>query len=144
MYKNFGIYGLFLLLVVILLVNPRVIYNCYNNILGRICLIGIIVFLTAHNVTLGLLSVLCLIIASNMFFIEGMTIGDDAQTDKDKSDSESNDDAKKITVVSGVDRQTIHETIQPKSSNSLPIITSESNDAGPYDTEESSKKYTVL
>ena len=137
MYKHIGIYSIFLLLVAVLLVNPRIIYNSYNNILGRICLIGIIVFLTVHNVTLGLLSVLCLIIASNMFFIEGMTIGDDTQTiDKD--------DAKKITVVSGVDRQTIHETIQPKSSNTLPIITGESDDVGPYDTKESANNFTVL
>lgn len=97
MYKTFGILGLFLLLVIILIINPRVIHSAYNNILGRIILIGIIIFFSMNNVTLGLFAALCLIIASDMFFIQGSynlfeglenintdtsgsTIGDDTQT----------------------------------------------------------------
>ena len=123
MYKNFEIYGLFLLLVVVLLIKPRVIYDLYNNILGRLILIGIVVFLTTNNITLGLLSALCLIIASNMFFIEGMTIGDD--TDSSDSSNSSNkiqvnthhEDKDKV----GVDRQSIQEAVAAKSSDTLPI-----------------------
>ena len=84
MYKKHGMFGLFLLLVVILIIKPRVFYNLYNHILGRVLLIGVILFFTVCNVTLGLFAALCLIIASNMFFIEGLdnlnsgtTIGDD-------------------------------------------------------------------
>ena len=96
MYKTFGILGLFLLLVIILIINPLVIHTAYNNILGRIILIGIIIFFSMNSVTLGLLAALCLIIASNMFFngsfieglenintnsnTSGLTIGDDTQT----------------------------------------------------------------
>jgi hypothetical protein len=97
MYKTFGILGLFLLLVIILIINPLVIHTAYNNILGRIILIGIVIFCSMNNVTLGLLAALCLIIASNMFFTQGsynlfeglenintntsgLTIGDDTQT----------------------------------------------------------------
>jgi hypothetical protein len=46
-------------------------------------LIGVVLFFTMNNVTLGLLTALCLIIASNMFFMEGLTnlsgltVGDD-------------------------------------------------------------------
>jgi hypothetical protein len=58
MYKKHGILGLFLLLVVILIVNPRVFYNLYNNILGRVLLIGVILFFTTFNVTLGLFAAL--------------------------------------------------------------------------------------
>lgn len=78
MYKKFGVLGLFLMLILILMVNPLVIYNIYDNILGRVILIMVIIFLTIHNVTLGLLAALCLIIASNMYFIEGLeNMGDD-------------------------------------------------------------------
>lgn len=97
MYKTFEILGLFLLLVIILIINPLVIHTAYNNILGRIILIGIVIFCSMNNVTLGLLAALCLIIASNMFFTQssynlfeglenlntstsGLTIGDDTQT----------------------------------------------------------------
>jgi len=89
MYEKHGILGLFLLLVIALVLKPRVLFNLHRNILGRVLLIGIVLFFTMFNVTLGLLSALCLIIASNMFFMEGMdnidssmiqpglTIGDD-------------------------------------------------------------------
>ena len=134
MYKNYGIAGLFLLLVATLIVKPRVFYNLYNHILGRVLLIGVVIFFTLCNVTLGLLAALCLIVASNMFLIEGLdnlhsstgtTIGDDnALTSSDAkltvtTKAESKDkDGQKINELDaqGVDRQTIHETIQAKSS----------------------------
>ena len=68
-----GILGLFLLLVIILMLKPRVLFNLYNNILGRVVLIGVVLFFTTCNITLGLLAALCLIIVSNMFFMEGLT-----------------------------------------------------------------------
>jgi hypothetical protein len=83
MYNKHGILGLFILLVIILMLKPRVIFNLHNNILGRVVLIGVVLFFTMNNVTLGLLTALCLIIASNMFFMEGLTnlsgltVGDD-------------------------------------------------------------------
>lgn len=105
MYKTFGILGLFVLLVIILVVNPRVIHTIYNNILGRVVLIGLIIFLTMNNVTLGLLAALCLIIASNMFFTQGsynlfegleninnsgVTIGDDTSSSTTTSSNKIN------------------------------------------------------
>ena len=137
MYQKHGISGLFLLLVVILIVKPRVFYNLYNHILGRVLLIGVVIFFTLCNVTLGLLAALCLIVASNMFLIEGLdnlhsstgtTIGDDnALTSSDAkltvtTKAESKDkDGQKINELDaqGVDRQTIHETIQAKSSKTI-------------------------
>ena len=72
MYKKCGLLGLFMFLVITLMVKPRIIYDIYDNILGRFVIIAIIIFLTTHNVTLGLLAALCLIISSNMFFTEGL------------------------------------------------------------------------
>jgi hypothetical protein len=144
MYKNLGIYGPFVLLVLFLLVKPRVIYNVYNNILGRVCLIGLVIFLTINNITLGLLSALCLIIASNMFFIEGMTIGSDDTDDTDDDTTKdttkvlTKDVVKDVVKDAGVDRQSIHEAIAAKSSATLPTSTENftSENVGPNDTEK--------
>jgi hypothetical protein len=171
MYQKHGIVGLFLLLVAILIVKPRVFYNLYNHILGRVLLIGVIIFFTTFNVTLGLFAALCLIIASNMFFIEGLsnlnegdamikpgtTIGDDNEvssssdakltvTTKAKDrDKGSKGDGSKISELQeqaeeqGVDRQTIHETIQAKSSKTIPTNPASfaSEDVSPSETTSS-------
>lgn len=82
MYKKCGILGLFMFLVIILMVNPRIIHNMYNNILGRVVLIVFVIFFTINNITLGLLAALCLIIALNMFFMEGLENMDDTEMKK--------------------------------------------------------------
>ena len=129
MYKKHGILGLFLLLIVILVLKPKFILNMYNNILGRVLLIGLVLFFTTYNVALGLLAALCLIIVSNMFFMEGldnMTIGDDNVVSPDEakikvSTRAEKEEKEKEEEVVGVDRQRVHETIQPKSSKTIPV-----------------------
>ena len=146
MYNNCGSFGLFLLLVILLILKPKVLFNLYRNILGRLVLIGLVIFLTMFNVTLGLLAALCLIIASNMFFMEGFnneTIGDDnvdgSSSDgttisvetKDKAKDKANAKANKLSEIQsqaqakmeeqGVDKSSIHESIQAKSSKTIPV-----------------------
>ena len=83
-----GILILFVLLVIILAINPKLIKQMYNNILGRLLILLAIIFCAMNNVTLGLLLTLCLIILLNRYntFTEGLdtmgittpqTIGDD-------------------------------------------------------------------
>ena len=165
MYKKYGIFGLFLLLVVILVIKPRVIFNLYNNILGRVVLIGVVLFFTISNITLGLLAALCLIIVSNMFFMEGMdnlnsmdksmiqsglTIGDDnavspsgtqiqvttkdqIKTKVEAKDGSTISELQSQAAAQGVDRQTVQETIQAKSSKTIPVDKSnfKSDDVSP-------------
>jgi len=79
-----GLGFLFTMLVVVLIVSPRSINNMYNNILGRVGLIALIIFFSMHNVTLGLLVALCIIVASNMYMFEGFdnaSIGTGANID---------------------------------------------------------------
>jgi hypothetical protein len=160
MYKKHGILGLFLLLVVILVLKPGIILNMYDNILGRVVLIGIVVFFTTCNVALGLLAALCLIIVSNVFLMvrsnmegltnldngtmiqPGLTIGDDNVSSADTNDKLKvitkakatgitiTGDGSKLSEIQaqaeeeeekGVDRQTLQETIQSKSSKSIPV-----------------------
>ena len=72
--KTKCIVSLFAGLAIILAINPKVINNVYNNVLGRIVLLAIIIFLSMNNVTLGLLVALVLIIVLNEYstFTEGM------------------------------------------------------------------------
>ena len=69
--KMHGLGVIFTMLVVVLIVSPSTINNMYNNILGRVGLIALIIFFAMHNVTLGLLTALCVIVASNMSMVEG-------------------------------------------------------------------------
>jgi hypothetical protein len=149
MYKKVGILGLFVLLVIILMLKPRVLFNLHKNILGRVVLIGVILFFTTCNVTLGLLSALCLIIVSNMFFTEGLnnlsglTVGDDnmdgslnngntisvetkeqakanAKTIVTSKDGAKISELQEQAQTGGVDRTSIRDSIESKSSKSIP------------------------
>ena len=79
------LFALFAVLFVILATNPQKVNHVYNSILGRLILIGVVIFFTMNNTTLGLLVALTIISASNQFgffnFREGMesstTIGED-------------------------------------------------------------------
>jgi len=78
---------LFIVLVIIILIDPRWIYNLYDKFIGRLILLIVLVFFATHNTTLGLLVVLALIIVLEQYttFSEGLdmmgntapTIGDD-------------------------------------------------------------------
>jgi hypothetical protein len=148
MYKNNGILGLFLILVVAMILNPKVLFNLYNNILGRIVLIGMVLFFTMFNVTLGLFGALCLIIASNMFLMEGLdnltegldnlTVGEDnipssgrvsvETKEKVRSNAETKAAGSDLTIgdlqaqaqSGGIDKESIHNSIQSMSSKSIP------------------------
>jgi len=81
-----SVMAMFVVLLLILVANPMTVNSIYNTILGRIALIGIVVFFSMNNVTLGLLVALAIISALNQFgsFVEGMetmdapvTIGED-------------------------------------------------------------------
>ena len=73
--KTAGIISLFVFLAIILAINPSIINNVYNTMLGRLVLILVIIFLSMNNVTLGLLVALVLIIVLNEYgsLTEGLT-----------------------------------------------------------------------
>ncbi len=83
--KTQSIGALFVALVIILAVSPKVVNNIYSSILGRLFLVCVVIFFTMNNATLGLLAALAIITASNQFgsFVEGMenqtpiTVGED-------------------------------------------------------------------
>ena len=75
--KIHGLGFLLMVLVVVLIIDPRMIHNMYSNILGRVVLIGIVIFFSMNNLTLGLLIALAVIAASNQFapFVEVAATG---------------------------------------------------------------------
>jgi hypothetical protein len=128
--KMKSISALFIALIIILIVSPRTIHNVYNSILGRVVLIGIVIFFSMNNLTLGLLIALAVIAASNQFapFVEGMeTIGEDNTTVKGTQPVLTGDAAKKLEEAKkkaeelGVDKEDIKNAIASKESKSIPL-----------------------
>jgi hypothetical protein len=142
--KTKSIGALFVALVIILAVNPRVINNIYSSILGRLFLVCVVIFFAMNNTTLGLLVALAIITASNQFgsFVEGMdnmdttptTIGEEnvdttggqtvltkgavADTVK-KRISDLKQSAADGTI--GVDKEDIKTAIMARDSKQLPL-----------------------
>lgn len=144
--KSIGV--LFVALIIILAVNPKIINNIYSSILGRLFLVCVVIFFAMNNTTLGLLVALGIITASNQFgsFVEGMdnqeptTIGEDnvASTGPIKvlskdavkqklSDLKSHADTEDDTNI-GVDKIDIAKNMMPKNSNQIPVDKSSSDE----------------
>ena len=125
---------LFLVVIIILAVIPKIVHQFYNTILGRVLLISIVIYFTMNNMTLGLITALVIITASNQFgsFVEGMenngeTIGDDnsntnvdSVTQKILTKSEAIKD-KKNEANAGFDKEDIKAAIASKDSKTIPI-----------------------
>ena len=129
--KTKGIVALFVLLTIILAVNPKAVNDLYTTVLGRVFLVGIVVFLSMNHTILGLLVALTIIAGLNQFgsFVEGMenqvptTIGDDNQ-----STSSSNKvivTTKRLSELksdtAGVDKEDIKMAIMAKDSKQIPV-----------------------
>ena len=131
--KTHGLCFLFTLLIIVLIVSPRSLNNLYNNTLGRLALIALIIFFAMNNVTLGLLAALCVIIASNMYMFEGFEGMSDEDKDKLKNKvttatTSTTDPATSSTTTTsvpsttdGVDKEAIKNAIQAKASNTITV-----------------------
>lgn len=114
--------GLLFVLFLILVIQPSFLNNLYSTILGRILLIVVVLFFAMNNVTLGLLSALIIIISSNMFFMEGLDNMDPTTTTTTMPSADKIQEVKdKVKDATGVDLETIKDTIQSKESATLPI-----------------------
>ena len=125
--KSQSIGALFLALVLILGLNPKIINNIYDNILGRIFLICVVIFFSINSVTLGLLVVLIIIIASNQFgsFTEGFEQKEQANEQKKQLNekkeqlNEKKIKEEKAEEPPGVNLQDLKTTIMSKDSNTI-------------------------
>lgn len=141
--KIHGLFLLFVLLVLVLVINPKIIKNIYNSFLGRIILIIIVLFFAMNSMTLGLLTALVFIIASNMIFREGLegnmdstinisdptssskiTIESTSSSDNSSKDKEKTEGAgvsiTDDTLVTQVDSNTLPVNLPGSSENVIP------------------------
>lgn len=104
--------------IIILAIFPRMVHQGYNTMLGRLLLIGVVLYFSVMNITLGLLMALVIMGSSNQFnpFVEGMTIGDD------------NEEKEKPKKEVGVDKEDIKIAVMSKNSNSIPVIAESSDE----------------
>jgi len=157
-----GSLAILLGMVITLAINPRMIYSIYDNILGRLVLICIVVFLSMNSTTLGLLATLIIIMSLNQFstFVEGMenaeqTIGEDNVPNtgniKVLTKSAVKDGTEQTTgtgqtiselkeTAAGVDKEDIKMAIAPKSEKAFPQATSGSTENTMPATEATLKK----
>jgi hypothetical protein len=121
-----GIGMLFVVLISILTLNPHFVNNMYNSFLGRIVLIGTVIFFAKNSVTLGLLSVLVIIAALNQFgsFVEGMENGTTtpvltaAAVSKVNATNAENIEGEEDV---GIDKEDIKIAIAAKNSKQIPV-----------------------
>jgi len=118
-FKSQIIGSLFLALVVILTLKPKIINNIYNNLLGRVFLICVIIFVSMNNVTLGLLVVLVIITALNQFFEgfepNGQSVNRAVQMNL------NNPNIIKEDGISSINLQDLRNTTMPKDSNTIQV-----------------------
>ena len=146
--KSQSMVALFLALVVSLALNPTIINNIYENVLGRIVLICIVIFFAINNTTLGLLVVLVIIAALNQYgsFTEGFKLNKElkkgekeehsilSKGEPDLTKGEEHDfnplnkhklkkisNLKKEQETTGVNLQDLRNTTMPKDSNTIQV-----------------------
>lgn len=143
--KKEAVIGAFIGLFVALYRNPNSVKILYNSILGRLFLVILVIYFTSNNIILGLIVGLIIIISSNNLYIEGlenMNIDQSKINDAKEKISEIKDKVDpvnfkdKINVTTGIDTETIKESIKAKESNTIPIIINKSSE----NTEPASKE----
>lgn len=142
--KTHGLIVLFIVLILILVINPSFIHNMYSSILGRIILIIVVLFFAMNSMTLGLLVALIFIVFSNMIFArEGLDNMDSTSSPTTTNTALVKDKSKEITPTtvpetnSNVDLETIKNSIQSKPSSTLPTATPGSSENVAPATQES-------
>jgi hypothetical protein len=145
--KNKSIFFIFIILVIILTFNPRMIYNFYKTILGRTVLIGLIVFLAMNNISLALIVSFIIILVLNNYgnFVEGFdnietpdTIGEEnvpitgkqvvytkgakvAAAKKKISELKQANISSTSSSKDGIDTTSLQESVKSVPANSIPV-----------------------
>lgn len=126
-----------LLFLVLILSQSRLFDTLFNTTLGRLILIGIILFLSYFNKILGVIGVLFVIIAFNhsnfRILLEGfedlkanddskVEKDDDSKNDKDDDSKEKEKEKKETVAAEGFDIIGLENNIKRgKQSNSIPV-----------------------
>lgn len=134
----------FILLIIILWINPELVYNLNKSHIGKLIILMVIIFFSSVNIVLGLLIIFVYfaILDKYRYVIEGMeneqtivtndTVGEikENATEKKeekvtKEDKEKNKNKIIISTensnTNGIDIQDIRDSISSKDSNTFPL-----------------------
>jgi hypothetical protein len=145
--------GLFIVLILIFLLSPSLLKNLYSSALGRMILIVFVLFFAMNNVTLGLFTALVVIIAANMGLSEGLENMDSTSIPvipvrdaiKEKVQENQTNQNQVPPMQSGVDLETIKNSIKSQASASLPTTPpTSSEDVAPSSTEPFRSMYSTI
>jgi thiol:disulfide interchange protein len=133
MSKQHTMFALMILLVIVLFIKPEVFRNLYLSVLGRLLLVGAVIFFASNNLLFGLISVLVITIGSDMLIHNGMMEGleninvtttsgaTNVTPDSTISELKQANDEAPANVSGGLDLETIKDAIKPKQSSSIPV-----------------------
>jgi hypothetical protein len=148
----------FILMVIILWINPELIYNLNKSFIGKLIILIIIVFFSSTNIILGLLTtfIYFVILDKYRYVIEGMisedkittnnTIGEIKKNDKMKNNEMKNNEMKNSEIKnnkmknsemknSEMIKQNIKDS-EEKEKNKNKIIISTSNNSNGVDIQD--------
>ena len=117
---------LFILLVLVVFINPNWSTNLYNTILGRLSLVGILTYFAMNNITLALIVALVMIIGFNNFYtnqmygIEGFSSGAQGEANNEVKDKNKKEDKNDVyNNDSPLDYTHLENNIRPKESSAI-------------------------
>lgn len=131
MYKELA---LFILLVLVVFVNPQWATNLYSTILGRLILVAVLTYFAMLNVTLALIVALVMIIGFNNFYtnqmygIEGFSNGVEANESNEVEANKLKEKKQQPTLTEGtelvnndgpLDYTHLENNIRPKESGTI-------------------------
>lgn len=132
---------LFVLLTIIVIINPKWTTKLYSTILGRLLLVIILAYFAIYNITLALMTILVIIIGFNYYY-KNVMYGIEGFTDK-KDDKKKEDVGIELANNDGpLDYTHLEQNIRPKESGSIePQLNNSSEEVEPTSVENFESQY---
>lgn len=133
--------ALFILLTLVVLINPNWSTKLYSTILGRLVLVAILTYFATYNTTLALMVSLILIIGFNnyytnvMYGIEGFTNGEKDKEKKDKKDKKEEVGMELANNDGPLDFTHLEQNIRAKESSSIDAKPTQVDEVDPTSVE---------
>jgi len=142
MYKYIKELALFVLLTLVVIINPRWSTNLYSTILGRLLLVVILAYFAMCNTTLALMATLLIIIGFNYYYTSVM-YGIEGFTDNKIKEKKKEDVGMELANNDGpLDYTHLEQNIRPKESGSIePQLNNSSEEVEPTSMENFESQY---
>ena len=142
MYKYSKELALFVLLTLVVIINPRWSTNLYSTILGRLLLVIILAYFATCNITLALMATLLIIIGFNYYYTSVM-YGIEGFSNKIKEEKKKDDVGMELANNDGpLDYTHLEQNIRPKESGSIePQLNNSSEEVEPTSMENFESQY---